>query len=233
MLKHVLLFILLLTPFSAQSSGIATFKGMDNGKAYTLSLEYLNKSTSRIDLDDNSDVYNYLLFKEKLVQLITAYQGNTLVMDLANVSQMAQGLGVMSVLGIDSENLSIHVTGLDPTGRKEKVAGVEGEVYILSWTRNNEQQKDELVLSKDSRAWEYTEAWVNAVDAISRSSPSINIQGDVLFKRVDTEKIGILRLGKRMRLVSLQKRPVNPERFIAPDTSFSIPGLGDLLGSLQ
>jgi hypothetical protein len=224
MLKHVFFFFLLLIPFSAQSSGVATFKGMDNGKPY--------KKTSRVDMDDNSDIDSYLLFKEKSAQVITAYQGNTLVMDLANVSQMAQGLGVMSVLGIDSESLSIRVIRMDPTGKKEKVAGVEGEVYKLTWTRNNVKQQDELVLSKDSRVWEYTEAWVNAIDAISISSPSINIQGDELLNRVSNDKVGILRLGKRFRLVSVKNGPVSPARFVAPDTSFTIPGLGDLLGGL-
>lgn len=232
MLKQVFFFFVLLIPFSAQSSGVAVFKGVDNGKPYTLSLEYLNKNTSRIDMDDNSDISSYLLFKDKLAQVVTAYQGNTLVMDLASVSQMAQGLGVMSVLGIDSENLSISVIRLEPTGKKEKVAGVEGEVYKLTWTRNNVKQQDELVLSKDSRAWEYTEAWVNAIDAISMSSPSINIQGDELLKRVSNDRVGILRLGQRFRLVSVQTRPVSPARFVAPDTSFTIPGLGDLLGGL-
>jgi len=232
MLKHIFFFFLLLIPFSAQSSGVAKFKGMDNGKPYTLSLEYLNKNTSRIDMDDNSDISSYLLFKDKQAQVVTAYQGNTLVMDLANVSQMAQGLGVMSVLGIDSETLQIKVLRMEPTGKKEKVAGIEGEVYKLTWTRNNVKQQDDLVVSNDRRAWEYTEAWVDAVNAISKSSPSINIQGDELLNRVSKDKIGILRLGKRFRLVSVQNRPVNPARFVAPDTSFTIPGLGDLLGGL-
>ena len=232
MLKPVLFIILLLLSNSAMSSGIATFKGMDNGKPYTLSLEYLNKDVSRIDMDDDSDVDSYLLFNEKLVQVITAYQGNTLVMDLASVSQMAQGLGVMSVLGIDSENMSVRVTRLEPTGKKEKVAGIEGDVYKLSWTRNNVKQEDVLVLSKDVRVWQYTQAWVNALDAISLSSPSINIQGDQLLNRVSNDKVGILRLGNRFRLVSVQSRPVSPARFVAPDTSFTIPGLSDLLGGL-
>ncbi len=232
MLKPVLFIILLLLSNSAMSSGIATFKGMDNGKPYTLSLEYLNKDVSRIDMDDDSDVDSHLLFNEKLVQVITAYQGNTLVMDLASVSQMAQGLGVMSVLGIDSENMSVRVTRLEPTGKKEKVAGIEGDVYKLSWTRNNVKQEDVLVLSKDVRVWQYTQAWVNALDAISLSSPSINIQGDQLLNRVSNDKVGILRLGNRFRLVSVQSRPVSPARFVAPDTSFTIPGLSDLLGGL-
>ena len=232
MLKPVFFLLLILTSNSALSSGIAIFEGMDNGKPYSLSLEYLNKDISRIDMDDDSDVDSYLLFNEKLVQVITSYQGNTLVMDLASVSQMAQGLGVMSVLGIDSENLSVRVVSLDPTGKKEKVAGIEGDVYKLTWTRNNVKQEDELVLSKDARVWQYTRVWVNALDAISHSSPSINIQGDELLNRVSNDKVGILRLGNRFRLVSVQSRSVSPDRFVAPDTSFTIPGLGDLIGGL-
>ena len=41
-----------------------------------------------------------------------------LVMDLDSMSQMAQSLGVLSVLGIDSESLQIHVISMEPTGKK-------------------------------------------------------------------------------------------------------------------
>jgi hypothetical protein len=229
MLKHVFFFLLFLIPSSTYASGIAKFKGIDNGKPYTLSLEYLNRNTSRIDMDDNSDVDSYLLFNNQQGQVVTAYQGHPLVMDLDSMSQMAQSLGVMSVLGIDSESLQIHVISMEPTGKKEKVAGIEGEVYKLTWSRNKIKQQDELVVSSDRRAWEYTEAWVDAIDAISKSSPSINIQGDELLTRVSRDKIGVLRLGNRFRLASVQSMPVSPARFVAPGTSITIPGLGDLL----
>jgi len=232
MLKHVFFCLLFLIPSSTYASGIAKFKGIDNGKPYTLSLEYLNRNTSRIDIDDNSDVDSYLLFNNNQGQVVTAYQGNTLVMDLDSMSQMAQSLGVMSVLGIDSESLQIHVISMEPTGKKEKVAGIEGEVYKLTWSRNKIKQQDELVVSSDRRAWEYTEAWVDAIDAISKSSPSINIQGDELLTRVSRDKIGVLRLGNRFRLASVQSKPVSPARFVAPGTSITIPGLGDLLEGL-
>ena len=232
MLKHVFSFFLLLIPFSAYPSGIAVFNGIDNGKPYNLSIEYQNKNTSRINMDDHSDISSYLILKEKQAQVVSAYQGNTLVMELANVSQMAQSLGVLSVLGIDSDNLSIHVLRIEPTGKNEKVAGIEGKVYKLTWTRNKVTQQDELVLSKDRRAWEYTEAWASAIDAINLSSPSINISGGELLKRVSNDKVGILRLGNRFRLTSVKSLAVSPARFVAPDTSFTIPGLGDLLGKI-
>lgn len=232
MLKPVFFCLLFLIPSSTYASGIAKFKGIDNGEPYTLSLEYLSRNTSRIDMDDNSDVDSYLLFNNKQAQVITAYQGSTLVMDLASMSQMAQSLGVMSVLGIDSETLQIHVISMEPTGKKEKVAGIEGEVYKLTWSRNKVKQQDELVVSRDERVWEYTEAWVDAMDAISQSSPSISIRGNELLARISNDKIGVLRLGNRFRLASVQNKPVSHTRFVAPNTSITIPGLGGLLEGL-
>lgn len=232
MLKQLFSLCLLLLPVSALASGVATFQGLDNGKAYKLSIEYLDQNTSRIEMQDKSDVATYLIFKNKQAEVVTAYQGNTLVMDLDNMSQMAQGLGVMSVLGIDSETLLIRVIDLKPTGKKEKVGGIDGDVYKLTWSRNKVKYQDELVVSKDKRVREYTKAWASAVEVISKSSPSINIQGDNLLSWLNKDKLGILRLGTRLRLVSVQSKLVSESRFIAPDTSFTLQGLGDLFGGL-
>ena len=232
MLKYTFFFLSLIISFSGSASGIAKFKGMDSGEPYLLSIEYLDRNTSRIDLDDNNDVKSYLLFKDRQAQVVTDYQGNTLVVDLANISTVAQNLGVMSLLGIDSEALLVRVISMEKTGNKERVAGIDGEVFKLTWSRNNVQQQDQLVVSSNRQAWEYTQAWIEAIEIISKSSPSIDIKGDKLLTRLSNDKLGILRLGDRFRLVTVQNRQVNPARFIAPDTSFTIPGLGDLLGNM-
>jgi hypothetical protein len=233
MLKQVVFFLqLLLLTHAAFASGIAKFRGVDNGNPYKLSLEYLDRTTSRIDIDDSSDVNSYLLFKNRQAQVVTSYQGSTLVMDLADVNQMAQDLGIMNVLGIGSGPLMIHVLSLQATGKKEKVAGIEGEVYKLTWIRDSIKHEDELVLSRDRQAWEYTEAWIDVIDIISRSSPSINIKGDELLTRIDKDRLGILRLGNRFRLASVHNKAVSPERFVAPNTRIEIPALGDLLDNL-
>lgn len=232
MLKHIFYFLLPFITYSAFASGIAQFNGVDGGEEYTLKLEYLDRNTSRIDANKKGDVKSYLLFKEKQAQVIAEYQGNTLVMDLANISAMAQNLGVMSVLGIDSDTLQIDIISMQATGKKEKIAGIEGEVYELTWSRNNVRQLDELVLSKNSQAWEYTEALASAVDTINSSSASINIKADLLLGRISKEKLGVLRLGNRFRLVSVLNKADDPARFNTPGTSFTIPGLGGLLENL-
>lgn len=232
MLKHIFYFLFPFITYSAFASGIAQFNGVDGGEEYTLKLEYLDRNTSRIDANKKGDVNSYLLFKEKQAQVIAEYQGNTLVMDLANISTMAQNLGVMSVLGIDSDTLQIDIISMQATGKKEKISGIEGEVYELTWSRNNVRQLDELVLSKNSQAWEYTEALASAVDTINSSSASINIKADLLLGRISKEKLGVLRLGNRFRLVSVLNKPDDPARFNTPDTSFTIPDLGGLLENL-
>ena len=232
MLKHILYFTLPFITYSAFASGIAQFSGVDGGEEYTLKLEYLDRNTSRIDANKKGDVNSYLLFKEKQAQVIAEYQGNTLVIDLANISAMAQNLGVMSVLGIDSDTLQIDIISMQATGKKEKIADIEGEVYKLSWSRNNIRQQDELVLSKNNQAWEYTEALASAVDTINSSSTSINVKADLLLGRISKEKLGVLRLGNRFRLVSVLNKPDDPARFNTPDTSFTIPDLGGLLENL-
>lgn len=229
MMKQLFFFLMLLVSYSAVASGIAQFKSVDGGESYTLNLEYLDSKTSRIDTDASSDTSSYLIFRDGKATVVAGYQGNTLVMDLNNVSSMVENLGVMSVLGIDSETLLINVVSIEATGKKEKVAGIEGQVYRLTWTRNNVRQQDELVLSKDMQVWNYTKAWINIAETISNSSPSISIKGDELLALIGKEKLGILRVGNRFRLISMLSKSVNPARFIAPDTSLTIPNLGGLL----
>ncbi|MEA1889660.1 MAG: hypothetical protein U9N50_07780 [Pseudomonadota bacterium] len=232
MLKALFFSMLMLLAASASASGIAKFKGMDGGKPYILSLEYLDQKTSRIDMDSESDTTGYLLFNNRQAQVVSSYQGNTLVMDLASMNQMAQSLGVMKMLGIDSETLLVHVISMKATGKKETVAGISGEIYNIIWSRNNVKQQDELVLSRSQLAWDYTAAWIDAIDVVSKASPSIKIKGDELMSKVKKDKLGILRFGNRFQLVSARSMAINPARFVAPDTSFNIPGLTDLLGNL-
>ena len=232
MLKPLFFSLIMLLATSANASGIARFKGMDGGKPYTLSLEYIDQTTSRIDMDAKSETAGYLLFNNRQAQIVSSYQGNTLVMDLASMNQMAQSLGVMKMLGIDSETLLVHVINMKATGKKETVAGIVGEVYKINWSRNNVKHQDELVLSRSPLAWEYTAAWIDAIDVISKASPSIDIKGDELMAKVKKDKLGILRFGSRFQLVSAKSKVINPARFVAPDTSFNIPGLSDLLGNL-
>jgi len=232
MLKALFFPLLLLLATSANASGIATFKGMDGEEPYTLSLEYLNQTTSRIDMKSKSDATGYLLFNDRQAQVVSSYQGNTLVLDLASMNQMAQSLGVMKILGIDSETLLVQFFEIVATGKMETVAGIDGEVYKINWSRNNVKQQDELVLSRSRLAWEYTAAWMDALDVISKASPSIDIKGDELMAKVKKDKLGVLRFGNRFQLVSAQSKAINPARFVAPDTSFDIQGISDLFGKL-
>jgi len=227
-MQKIVFFSLLLFSLATQASGVAKFTGIDGGKPYSLSLEYLDRATSRIDIEDSSDINNYFLFKNKQVQVVTTYLGNTLVMDMESMGQLAEKFGVMDVLGIDSNTLLVNVIDMTPTGKKETVAGIVGDVYTVTWSRNNVKQTDELVASGDRRAWEYTAAWIDAMNVISQATPSITIKGDELMSRINNKKLGILRFGKRIQLVSVQDRPVSPSRFESPGTSITIPGLGNL-----
>ena len=128
MLKPLVFSLLMLFATSANASGIAKFKGFDGGKPYTLSLEYLDQTTSRIDMDTKNDATGYQLFNNRQAQVISSYQGNTLVMDLASMNQMAESMGVMKMLGIDSEALLVHVISMKATGKKEAVAGIVGSL---------------------------------------------------------------------------------------------------------
>jgi len=232
MKKTYFIVLLMLSVSTADASGIAQFKGLDDGKAYRFGFEYLTQTTSRLNLDTDAEGNSYLLFKGDQVQVVTHYQGNTLVLDLESMNQMAQNFGALSLPGIDSDSLSVQVLSIKPTNSKEKIAGFNGDVYDIVWTRNGAKHQDEVVLSRSSLAWQYTSTWIHSLEMISKSSSSIEIKGDELMEKIKKEQLGLLRFGDRLTLVQASSQLINPDRFIAPDVSFTIPSLGDLLGNL-
>jgi len=119
---------------------------------------------------------------------------------------------------------------MEPTGKKETVAGIKGEVYKLKWTENGQAMEDDLVVTHDANAVAYTRAWMTVVKTIQKAGAKQEVKGDHLVARLEKEDLGILRLGKRFELVSIDNKRPDKAHFVVPEATMQMPNLGALFG---
>ena len=231
MIKHLLAFIFLtftVHAIAASNAGTAVFQSKEGGANSTTRFEYLDESTSRMDVEGQKDGDSYMLFKGDKALVVTHTQGQTIVMDMAQLSSMASSFGAAT--GQSTKGFTSSVDSMKATGKKQTVAGIKGEIYQLEWVENGEKRQDELVLSKDKKARAYTRAWTNAIRVMQKAGAQQEIKGDHLMARLDKKKLGILRLGDRFELKSIKSSSPDVARFEVPESTMEMPNLGNLFG---
>lgn len=231
MIKRLLIFIFLtfsVQAIAASNAGTAVFQSKEGGANSTTRFEYLNESTSRMDVEGQSNADSYMLFKDGKALVVTHTQGQTIVMDMAQLTSMASSFGAAT--GQSTKGFTSSVDSMTATGKKETVAGIKGEVYRLEWVENGEKRQDELVLTKDKKARAYTRAWMNAIRVMQKAGAQQEIKGDHLVARLDKKKLGILRLGNRFELKSIKSSTPDTARFEVPQSTMEMPNLGSLFG---
>src|SRR5690606_20660443 len=123
-----------------------------------------------------------------------------------------------------------EVVSIDKTGRRETVAGIEGEVWIFHYTdADGVEQSEEMVVSSDPRAAEFRDAMQDfgrsMMVTLGQDPDAVGAMDDTL----DTEGVGMLRIGDSMKVVSISRDTVSESRFELPAAPTSIPGLADLM----
>jgi len=212
----------------ATAAGVAKFKSTENGESVTTVFEYLDKSTARMNVPSEDGGESYMLFRDGKALVVANTQGQTLVMDMAKLSSMADSFGASA--GQQTQSFSSSVRSMKPTGRFESVAGIKGEIYKLEWTENGKNRTDNLVLTKNKSAIDYTRAWMGVVRTIEKSGSKKQVKGDQLFAKIEKKKMGILRLGDRFELVSVKLGKPDASRFKVPKATMEMPDLGSLMG---
>jgi len=231
MKKQILIVVALTALFQAGfavAAGVAKFKSSENGETATIVFEYLDKSTARMNMPSEDGNESYMLLRDGKALMVANAQGQTLVMDMAKLSSMADQFG--GATAQQTQSFSSSVRSMKPTGRFESVAGIKGEIYKLEWIDNGQNRTDDLVLTKNKSAIDYTSAWMGAVRAIEKSGTKKEVKGDQLFAKIEKKKMGILRLGDRFKLVSVKLGKPDANRFKVPEATMEMPDLGNLMG---
>ncbi len=93
---------------------------------------------------DNSAMY----FIDDKIYSVTYENGKAKVIDFDQMRSMMESLGGQELQKEKVEKPDFKIT---KTGKKEKVAGISGEVWIIEGSNKGEAYKDKIVVTKDKR----------------------------------------------------------------------------------
>jgi len=200
---------------------VAPAEGTAESSSHSMSFDYLNESTARMDvvLNGNHNGSSYTLFRDGKVYGVYTMNGKTTVVDISSMKGMRNMMGQSNPNPAASE---IKILDLSSTGKVESVAGIEGDVYQIVWRDEKGKLHDETaVLSGDPRAKEWTTHWLKASNqmqkAILGKVPESNIS-----ERLKKEGKGLLRLGNSIKVSSLTQSR-NNNQFELPAEPTAIP----------
>ncbi|QHS10597.1 hypothetical protein [Sinimarinibacterium sp. NLF-5-8] len=226
----------LLTTLALSALPLIAFAGgtvtLEMGSGADKTRGQLEFDGSKIRMDAAGADEGYLLVHDQSAYAVTRQDGQTMVIDLASMGKMFGGLVEQMGSELPGQDVSKFI-GLKKTGRAETVAGIKGEVHLLTYVDDDGQQKtDELVLSSDPRLREMTQALFTLSHAMARAFgvKADQINGtDKLAKELLGSNSGILRMGSDFRVSSINAASPAAARFALPAAPQQMPDLGKIL----
>ncbi|MFO7582959.1 hypothetical protein [Guyparkeria sp.] len=142
--------------------------------------------------------------------------GRPVTLDLEALANMLGSNNGLANLGPDTI-VPTRITALEATGRSETVAGIEGEVYRVSWEDNKGQARiDEAVLTGDPTVREMQAALIKGMArAMARDTGVSTEEG--AERELERRGLAVLRFAEDYRLESIRG-----DR--QPDEKFALPG---------
>ena len=212
---------LALTGALPAAAGTATIASSD-GEAMTF--EYRGDDLLRVGVADES----YMLVRDNTLYVVSMNNGEPMVI---NASSMMKGFSGMVQQAAPPATTADFVS-LEKTGRAETVAGIRGDVYLLTTEEDGRAQTRELVMSDDARAIEFRDAMfimghaaMEALDDYPRPDDDKDVQ-----KQLEAMNLGVLRVGEDMTVTSLSGDNVAAARFELPAEPMDMGGLGAMMG---
>ncbi|PLW82175.1 hypothetical protein CWI75_10325 [Kineobactrum sediminis] len=177
----------------------------------------------RINSDDQQ---GYMIMRDRKLYVVTEDQGEFAVIDLSQAMSMFGGFAKAAV----PDMTDVRVESLQATGRKETLAGIQGEVYLLKFTdHEGKAQQTEMTLSPDPRALGFRDAInrmaTNLAGLLDQQQSSDHLQG-----QLTSRNLGVLRYGTDMQVSTIDATVVDPARFVLPAEPTDMSGLGKMFG---
>jgi len=219
---------LVATP-AAQAAGSVDFdvkSGNDRGR---MSIEWLDDRRMRMDMavvgmPANAKAWHVM--RDGKIYSVNVMDGQTMVMELSGMMKMMGGMS--SAQGAQGGETLADVQefhSLQPTGRRETVAGVAGEVFLLDYRPGKGQrQKVEVVLSNEGTVREATQAMLAYGKLMSSAMGHVDPAGS---RRLEAEfqqrQLGLLRFGDQFKAVRISAQAPAKQRLELPAAPMSMP----------
>lgn len=207
-------------PWVAQAGKATVQATDDSGNSMNMDFEYRGDSQLRMSVPQQQG--GYMLVDGDAVYSISQHNGQPMVMRLDKL--LGSGMPAPATPGADVAGVS----KLENTGRTETVAGIQGEVWMLTYTDAAGQTRtDEIVVSDDPRAVELSRAMMGLGQAMAKAAGQ-PAQDDPLIRQLEGK--GMLRMGSQMRVTALSDADPAADRFALPAEPTEMPGMGALGG---
>lgn len=208
------------------ASGIAVLQG-ENAQDSRIEIEYLDAGKVRMNVPDKQGGDSYMLVLDGKTYMVSNSGGKTMVMDLAQLGSMASGFGV-NMGGGDS--FKQELVKYNKTGKSETVAGYKGKIYTLTWRDSKGTHTADAVLSSHKNVREFSEAWMHMAEAMANSMGQKITSDKSIWSFLEREGKGVLRLGDDFRVVSIESKNIDANRFVLPAAPMQMPAMGRMGG---
>ncbi len=216
--KLVFLSLLLLAEplLAGGTASIKTGKGADS---VTMVLEYSGAGSVRMNMPQQQEGNGYMLARDGKVWMVMDVQGQVMVMDMAQMAGMAQGMGEPS----NDDAIKHELLKIRKTGGKETVAGYDGEVYEMTWRDNQGVHTADVVLSDHPDVVAYSRAWVDFAENMQKAMGKGGSMKNSIGSWLDKEGMGMLKMGDEFAVLSIKPGNISKSRFKLPKATMQMP----------
>lgn len=189
--KSALVSASLILPSIVFAAGSATVE-LEDGN--TASIQWLDEKNVRFNMPDTKD---YLLSRDGKIYVVSHEDGDLMVLEMGGIAQMA-----MAFAGEDSLDkiMPDAITKVVATGETETIAGIKGEVYLLTIKDEDGEDEIEVVLTDNKLSNELTDVYLSLIENL------VGKQGINGFDQLPKNKRGILRLDNEIKVTSLSDK---------------------------
>lgn len=201
-------------PLAAAAGGSAMMQTFDpDGDGVDVAIESLDAQHLRLSSPQHPEAYLVML-GDKTYNVLQ-FGSLPIVMDAADMlSQMG---GQMPSAPSPTDDIR-KLVSLEPTGQKETVAGIVGERQRLRYLDSkNQPREEELVTVRDPLLHDLSFGLYRLGTVMGAAAGITTPEGaDRLARELSAKGLGLLRMGTRMRVVSVNRAAPAASRFELP-----------------
>jgi hypothetical protein len=170
-----------------------------------------------------------MLLREGTLYVVTVSDGQPMVINASSMMQAYSGF----VQAAAPSATTAEFVSLKKTGRKETVAGIEGEVYQLTVREDGAEQVQEMVMSGDKRAREFRDAlFAMATIGEQLLTDEQRADSEGLQRELQGMNMGVLRVGTDLTVTAIDSDTVAESRFVLPAEPMDMGNLGGMLSGM-